>query len=43
MTRTATWAHILDETGWFPFLLTGDEFNRFLEEDTRRYAATLVT
>lgn len=42
VTRTKTRANILEETGWFPFLLTGDEFTRFLDTDTRRYAATLV-
>ena len=42
MCRTSSWAGVLDETGWFPFLLTVDEFRAFLEEDTHRYASTLV-
>lgn len=39
MVGTPTWARLLGETAWFPFLLTGDEFRAFLDVDTRRYAA----
>jgi putative tricarboxylic transport membrane protein len=41
MVRTPAWARVLDETGWFPFLLTGAQFRAFLDDDTRRYAAAL--
>jgi putative tricarboxylic transport membrane protein len=43
MVDTPTWARVLGETAWFPFLLTGDEFRSFLDADTRRYASALLS
>lgn len=34
---TRTWARILEDLGWFPFLRTGKDLADFLKEDTRRY------
>ncbi len=39
LTETQAWSQVLQEMGWFPFLLTGQDFAQFLEEDTRRYRA----
>lgn len=33
MARSRAWAKILDEMKWAPFLLTGERFRRFLDED----------
>lgn len=33
MSRSRSWAKILDEMKWAPFFLTGDRFRRFLEDD----------
>ena len=41
LASTDTWTRVLDEMGWFPFLLTGQDFVQFLEEDTRRYKAAV--
>jgi len=41
LSRTQTWARVLDESAWFPFLLVGDAFAAFLRDDTRRYAEAL--
>jgi putative tricarboxylic transport membrane protein len=40
-TETAAWKQTLEKFGWTPFFLAGDEFARFLEEDTRRIAAII--
>lgn len=41
LSRTPTWNRVLEESGWFPFLLTGDAFRAFLDDDTQRYARAL--
>lgn len=40
-TETPAWKQTLEKLGWTPFFLAGDEFARFLEEDTRRVAAII--
>ena len=37
---TETWARILDELGWVPYLLTGKQFEEFLKEERQRYIIT---
>lgn len=39
--ESRSWARVLHEMGWFRFFLAGDQFAKFLEEDTRRYTDTL--
>lgn len=41
LSRTPTWTRALEESNWFPFLLTGDAFRVFLDEDTQRYTKVL--
>lgn len=41
MTGTPGWARVLDQTRWFSFVLTGDRFRAFLEEDTKNFEALL--
>jgi len=41
LSRTDTWAGLLQESNWFPFLLVGDAFRTFLDADTRRYTEVL--
>jgi len=41
MSQSREWAKILDELKWFPFVLTGDRFRRFLEQDTANFEALL--
>ncbi len=41
LSRTPTWKRVLEESNWFPFLLTGDAFRAFLYEDTQRYTRAL--
>ncbi|MDR7543736.1 MAG: tripartite tricarboxylate transporter substrate-binding protein [Armatimonadota bacterium] len=33
MVRSRTWAKILDDTRWAPFVLKGDRFRKFIEDD----------
>ena len=33
MAKSRSWAKILDEMKWAPFLLTGERFRRFLDDD----------
>jgi putative tricarboxylic transport membrane protein len=40
-TETPAWKQTLEKYGWESFFLAGDEFARFIEEDTRRIAAIL--
>jgi putative tricarboxylic transport membrane protein len=40
-TETPAWKQTLEKLGWTAFFLAGDEFARFLEEDTRRIAAII--
>lgn len=37
LAATKTWAKVLKELGWFPFLMTGKRFAEFLKEDSARY------
>lgn len=39
--ESQSWARVLREMGWFRFFLAGEQFAKFLEEDTLRYAGTL--
>lgn len=41
MSRTSNWSKVLEETKWFPFVLTGDQFRRFLAEDTKNFETLL--
>lgn len=40
-TETPSWKATLEKLGWTPVFLAGDEYKRFLEEDTRRVAAII--
>ena len=37
-TETPSWKSTVDKLGWTPVFLGGDEYKKFLEEDTRRVA-----
>ncbi len=41
MSTTGAWAKVLQETKWFSFVLTGDQFRRFLADDTKNYETLL--
>ena len=41
MSRSPAWAKVLDETKWFPFVVTGDRFKRFLDENNKGFEAQL--
>ena len=40
-TETPAWKATLDKLGWTPVFLGGDEFGKFLEEDTKRVAGII--
>jgi len=40
-TETPSWKATLEKLGWTPVFLAGDEYKRFLEEDTKRVAAII--
>ena len=40
-TDTPAWKATLDKLGWTPVFLGGDEFGKFLEEDTKRVAGII--
>lgn len=35
MSKTKGWDKVLSDTQWFPFVVSGDRFRRFLDEDTK--------
>lgn len=41
MSRSRAWAKVLDETKWFPFVLTGDRFQRFLDDHNKTLESLL--
>jgi len=41
MSKTKGWEKVLTDTQWFPFVVTGDRFRRFLDDDTRSFEALL--
>ena len=41
MVKTKTWAKILDETRWTPFVLTGERMRRFIDGDLTQTQGTL--
>lgn len=41
MSKTNGWAKVLRDTQWFPFVVTGDRFRKFIEEDTKNFEALL--
>jgi putative tricarboxylic transport membrane protein len=41
MYRTKTWARIMQDTRWEPFVLTGDKLKKFLDDDLNDTATTL--
>jgi putative tricarboxylic transport membrane protein len=40
-TETPSWKTTVDKLGWTPVFLGGDEYRKFLDEDTRRVAAII--
>ena len=40
-TETPAWKSTLEKLGWTPVFLAGDEFGKFLDEDTRRVAGII--
>jgi putative tricarboxylic transport membrane protein len=41
MSRSNAWAKVLRDTQWFPFVLTGDRFRKFIDDDTKGFDALL--
>lgn len=41
MSRTKGWEKVLSDTQWFPFVLAGDRFRAFLDQDTKNFDALL--
>lgn len=41
MSRSTAWAKVLRDTQWFPFVLTGDRFRKFIDDDTKGFDALL--
>src|SRR6185503_19552512 len=40
-TETPAWKQTLEKLGWEPWYLGGDEYKKFLEEDTKRVAVII--
>jgi putative tricarboxylic transport membrane protein len=40
-TETPAWKQTLEKLGWSPFFLGGDDYAKFIGEDTRRIAAII--
>lgn len=40
-TESAAWKTTLDKLGWSPIFLSGEEYKKFLEEDTKRIAGII--
>jgi len=40
-TETPSWKSTVEKLGWMPVFLGGDEYKKFLDEDTRRVAAII--
>lgn len=40
-TETPSWKATLQKLGWTPVFLGGDEYQKFLDEDTKRVAAII--
>ena len=41
MTRTKGWEKVLNDTQWFPFVVSGDRFRSFLDQDTKNFETLL--
>lgn len=41
MSKSNAWAKVLRDTQWFPFVLTGDRFRRFIDDDTKGFETLL--
>lgn len=41
MTRTKGWEKVLADTQWFPFVVAGDRFRSFLDQDTKNFETLL--
>ncbi|HXF83237.1 MAG TPA: tripartite tricarboxylate transporter substrate-binding protein [bacterium] len=41
MTKTKGWEKVLNDTQWFPFVVAGDRFRSFLDQDTKNFEALL--
>ena len=35
-TESATWKTTLEKLGWSPIFLSGEEYKKFIDEDTKR-------
>jgi len=40
-TESATWKTTLEKLGWSPIFLSGDEYKKFIDEDTKRVGAII--
>jgi putative tricarboxylic transport membrane protein len=40
-TETPAWKQTLEKLGWTPVFLAGDDYRKFIDEDTRRIAAII--
>ena len=40
-TESATWKKTLEKLGWSPIFLSGEEYKKFIDEDTKRIAAII--
>jgi putative tricarboxylic transport membrane protein len=41
MSKSNAWAKVLRDTQWFPFVVTGERFRKFIEEDTKNFETLL--
>jgi len=41
MAKSNAWAKVLRDTQWFPFVVTGDRFRKFIEDDTKNFEILL--
>jgi len=41
MTKTKGWEKVLNDTQWFSFVVSGERFRRFLDEDTKNFDSLL--
>ena len=41
MSKSSAWAKVLRDTQWFPFVVTGDRFRKFIEDDTKNFEILL--
>ncbi|HSU22192.1 MAG TPA: tripartite tricarboxylate transporter substrate binding protein, partial [Variovorax sp.] len=41
-TRTRAWQQAVEQNGWTPAMLTGDEFSKFVEDEFASLRATMT-